>query len=347
MQADDKSQQCEKKCDTYFQMLLNSSTYSALPNLSKPLQQISTYAPTSTAQPTKKLIMINSPCKPSDQTTRLQDVDITAELFKISSELRDLDSLSNSPDYSRTLQMSVIKDETTLQSIGEKIIQSPDQKFVFPNTLSQANVKKELSDLPKLQGGQFLIKFGDSHINKFLVNSDDVQIPGGYSCIASDSKSVMLDVTRMEIYAQNDHKSTVGYLPKSSISISLYQSVECRTTKPYNVNAFAAVENSRFSTSFLQVLQQLVRNVEYKAENVDCIEDMMTQSTCISNVSYISNVIEPTLVYNLPCNTLIWLILIKFKCCLFSLEDLMAIFHVAIYHGLECGFLCKNICGTA
>ncbi|XP_063675279.1 mediator of RNA polymerase II transcription subunit 13-like [Bolinopsis microptera] len=282
MPTEDRSVTCDKKRDTYHQLLFDHTSYSAL-GLKKYLGPLpSTYRPDNTPAPvTSQPIMLNSPLKTPPQSC-LENLDITAKLESFSTELKESGLLTGSPDLSRTMHMSASKEEMTLLSIGEKIMQSPDHKFAFPSAFAQTNIKRELSDLPKLQGGQFLIKFGDSYLNKFLVSSEDVMLPGGYSCLQNENKSVLLDTTRMEIYAQNEHKSTVGYLPKSSISIALYQSLESKVVKPQsNSTPFAAVRNSRFSPSFLKILQQGVRNVvnfEAKVEEPTFEETMATNS---------------------------------------------------------------------
>ena len=199
---------CEKKRDTYHQLLFDSTAYSALA-LKKYLGPMppSYHRDNTPAPATSQPIMLNSPLKTPPQSC-LENLDITAKLESFSMELKDSGLLNGSPDLSRTMHMSASKEEMTLLSIGEKIMQSPDHKFAFPSAFAQTNIKRELSDLPKLQGGQFLIKFGDSYLNKFIVSSEDVMLPGGYSCLQNDNKSVLLDTTRMEIYAQNEHKPT-------------------------------------------------------------------------------------------------------------------------------------------
>ena len=272
---------CEKKRDTYHQLLFDNTSYAALP-LKKYLGPLPTsYHRDNTPAPrTSQPVMLNSPLKTPPQSC-LENLDITAKLESFSTELKESGLLSGSPDLSRTMHMSASKEEMTLLSIGEKIMQSPDHKFAFPSAFAQTNIKRELSDLPKLQGGQFLIKFGDSYLNKFIVSSEDVILPGGYSCLQNDNKSVLLDTSRMEIYANNEHKSTVGYLPKSSISIALYQSHDNKVVTPQNPTPFSAVRNSRFSPSFLKILQQGVRNVvnfEAKPEEPTFEETMATNS---------------------------------------------------------------------
>ena len=165
------------------------------------------------------------------------------------------------PDFARTFHVSsVIKDETTLHSIGQKLLASKDGMFTFQTAFSNQSCKKELSDLPKLKGGYFLLKFGDCHINKFSVNSDDPSIPGGYANISNIDRLVTLDVPRMEIYVRNDHRSTVGYMPKSSVSVSLYQQlVKCPPVQ--QTNCFTSVAKNKFSPSLLSIMQQLACQV--------------------------------------------------------------------------------------
>lgn len=287
---------CDRKRDTYAQLLFTNSPYSALP-LNKPAMPVSTssYSPACTPpQSSTRHIMLNSPLKTPPQSC-LDKLDITAHLDAISAELRDIGSLGSSPDLSRALHMSTSKEEMTLQSIGEKIMQSPDQSFAFPSAFSQTNIKRELSDLPKLQGGQFLIKFGDSLVNKFTVNTEEVQLPGGYSSLQADCHSVLLDVARMEIYSQTEHRATVGYPPKPSIPVSLYQSVGFSQTTTHNQSPFAAVQNSRFSASFLKILQQGVRDVvgwdvrrgyqEWAEEEEESLLDVMATTDLVLSVS--------------------------------------------------------------
>ena len=287
---------CDRKQDTYHQLLFTDTPYSALP-LKKSVVPVSSasYSPSCTPPPSStQHIMLNSPLKTPPQSC-LDKLDITAHLEAISAELRDIGALSSSPDLSRTLHMSASKDEMTLQSIGEKIMQSPEQSFAFPSAYSQTNIRRELSDLPKLQGGQFLIKLGDSFVNKFTINSEEVQLPGGYSSLQGDCQSVLLDVARMEIYTQHEHKATVGYPPKPSIPVALYQSLECRTTQttPQNPTPFTSVQNSSFSATFLKILQQGVRNVTSWEARKECaaqeeensLLSMMATSELIQTVS--------------------------------------------------------------
>lgn len=285
--TEDRSVTCDKKRDTYHQLLFDNTPYSALFLKKSQGSLPPSYHPNSSPAPVAtQPVMFNSPLKTPPQSC-LENLDITAKLDSFSVELKESGLLTGSPDLSRTMHMSASKEEMTLLSIGEKIMQSPDRKFAFPSAFAQQNIKRELSNLPKLQGGQFLIKFGDSYLNKFLVSSEDITLPGGYSSLQNENKAVMLDTSRMEIYAQNEHKSTVGYLPKTSISIPLYQ--DSRYVNPHNPSPFASVKNSRFSATFLKILQQSVRNVanfQVNHRNTNPEENMATNSA-IDKVHFI------------------------------------------------------------
>lgn len=212
----------------------------------------------------------------------MDGLNISKILKSISAELKDIGSCAGSPGLSRTLHMPVSKEEMSFKTIAQVML-TPDKEYTAP---TNGTINRKLSDLPKLQGGPFLIKFGDCILNKFSVNSDEAQLPGGYSCIQNENKSVLLDTTRMEIYTQNEHKSTVGYLPKTSISISLYQTLENKVTKLHNPTPFAAVRNSRFSEHFLKILQQEVRNVSNLARDCEevSLEEVMATTTAIDTV---------------------------------------------------------------
>ena len=274
----------EKKCDTYFQKLLDSSSYCNI-QINRPVPPSSTYSPTSRTKSSQTPVMINSPRKGQTRISKSLK-DITSELEKISCELKELGALSNSSEYTRNIQSSsVIKDDVTLSSIGEKLMLNPNSSFSFTSNSVQSSTKKELSNLPKFESRQFLMKFGNSPLNKFNVSTDDIQVPGWYSCMPGETRSVTFDIARMEIIPQAEHKSTVGYHPKTSISIPLYQPLEEEAVKALNPNPYVAVQNSRFSTSFLKILQQIARNITNENRNDVNKYAAMEISNCVSQVS--------------------------------------------------------------